>query len=79
MWIIIIIITIIIISPGGVLVEVDLGVLVTSSPGLLQSATLDRDKDDDHGGEDAHDHRGDPDGDEVLLLEPLLHHVLVPG
>ena len=57
----------------------DLGVLVASSPRLLHPAALDGHKDHDDGGEDADNHRGDPDSDEVLLLEPFLNHILGSG
>ena len=65
-------------SPGRVLVEVDLGVFVASSARLLHPATLDSHEDHDDGGEDADNHRGDPDSDQVLLLKPLLDHILYP-
>ena len=70
----------------------NLGVLVAAAARLLDAAALDGHDDHDHGGEDAGhggvetgilfscivpDYDGrHADGDEVLLLEPLLHHVL---
>ena len=54
----------------------NLGVLVTRPPRLLEAPALDGEEDDDDGGEEADDDGGHPDGNEVLLLEPVLHHVL---
>ena len=56
----------------------DLGVLVASSPRFLHPAALDSHEDHDDGGEDADNHRGDPDSDQVLLLKPLLDNILYP-
>ena len=64
-------------SPGRVLVEMNLGVLVGGSPlHLLHPATLDGQEDDDDGGEETDYHGGHSNGDQVFLLEPLLHNVL---
>ena len=57
----------------------DLGVLVASSPRLLHPTALDSHEDNDDGGEDADDHCSHSDGDQVLLLESLLDHILGPG
>ena len=47
----------------------------TLSPALHTTA-FDRDKDDYHSGEDRDDDPGDPDGDDVLLLEAFFDDVL---
>ena len=54
----------------------NLGVLVTRPPRLLEAPALDGQQDDDDGGEEADDDGRHPNGNEVLLLEPVLHHVL---
>ena len=61
-----------VLSPGRVLVQMNLGVLVTRPPRLLQASALDGEQDDDDGGEEAHDDGRHPDGNEVLLLEPAI-------
>merc|ERR1719193_1770128 len=62
-------------SRDRILVKMNLRLCQTLSPALHTTA-FDRDKDDYHSGEDRDDNPGDPDGNDVLLLEAFFDDVL---